>query len=153
MRKVKLAMSCVNKKVNIIDSDIHDIKEGELIGLFIDKSAISGIFPNITIKNHSGIEYNLDIDFDYGSVKLCNSVFNSYVPLIFKKTEDNKVQELLSGQIFMLDDEISLRKDIGLNINREFFDALRNKYKDNNIIISSYNAILETDEDIKYCFC
>ena len=153
MRKVKLAMSCVNKKFNIIDNDIHDIKEGELIGLFIDKSAISGIFPNITIKNHSGIEYNMDIDFDYGSVKLCNSVFNDFIPLIFTKTEDNKAQELLSGQIFVLDDETSLRKNIETKENVKSFDTFIKKYKNNNVIISSYNADLETEEDIKYCFC
>ena len=153
MRERRLSYSSTTDRIKTIESNIYDIKENKLFGLFVSKESITAILPKIYVDQDHYINYDLKVDWYFGEERLYDDIFNENIPLVFRKLKGNYAQELLSKEIFIIDNGDYFND--WLNEEKGYTPVIEkyNEYRNNNVLLDCVNYDPENKEEIDYCFC
>lgn len=137
------------REVTFLDiTSIQDIKENELFGIMVSKFNMSVIYPDVNFYDNGNISYDFGIDDEFIKMhknypeKIGAIVGGEDVPLIMRKLKDNLAQEVLSGEIFIIDGLLNPFKDNnGIynavnNYNIKSFQNNASKFEKSNVILS-----------------
>lgn len=132
-------------------SDITELEEGMLFGTITSRFNIFAIYPTFDYRDgqfESGMNY-LECEFpgtEFDDGKM--------IPLIFKKLDGNRAQELLSGEVFVI---TTLSSNLGCffdNSDRtlEKFQEDLTKYSKENVLITATAEEYDDRSDVKAIF-
>lgn len=137
------------KDVTFLDvTSIQDIKENELFGIIASKFNMSVTYPDVEFYNNGNLSYGFTIDNEIISLdnnypeKIKAIVGGEDVPLIMRKLNDNLAQEILSGEIFIIDGLLNSFDDNSKIYNSvndysiESFQKNASKFEKNNVVLS-----------------
>lgn len=153
MAERRLSYSSTTDKIKTIETNIYDIKENKIFGLFVSKEAITAILPKIYVDQDHYMNYDLTVDWYLGEERLKTDTFEENIPLVFKKLNDNYAQELLSKEVFIIDNGNYFSD--WLNEAKTYTPVVEkyNEYRNNNVLLDCVNYDPDNKEEIDYCFC
>jgi len=139
-------------------NNIENIKENELFGLIISDYCFSMIVPEFHFSKDGCYTFRMGITRFNNTEKIC---FDFNVPLIFRKLSGNLVQEMLTGEIFVIHDfkdEPDEKEELD---KMKVFQGQIERYKNNNVIlndgwyteVAAYNAYFVVDDGFKKLYC
>lgn len=129
-------------------TSIQDIKENELFGIIVSKFNMSVIYPDVNFYDNGNISYDFGIDDEFIGMQesypdeIGAIVGGEDVPLIMRKLNDNLAQEVLSGEIFVIDGLLNAFDDNnGIynavnNYSLESFQKNASKFEKSNVMLS-----------------
>ncbi len=135
-------------KYNI--SSIQELEEGMLFGLMSNQIDIDALIP----------DYSYDIDGNFENAINSRNISNEsekdfllendeFKPLIFQKLNDNRIQELLSGKIFLV---APIEDDLGfhpVDSLKDFQETIKRYSKGNLVISQLEDNIFEVNDKFK----
>ncbi len=132
-------------------SDIDELEEGTLFGTITDVYKMHAIYPICSFDEGQLYYEWYDIDLEFPGSEFDNG---KKIPLIFKKLDGNRAQELLSGEVFIVTS--SFKKMFGPDSWKKDLSDLKKdfkQYEKENVVIEPLARLSCSDqEDITAIF-
>lgn len=131
-------------------SDIDELEEGTLFGTITDVYKMHAIYPTCSFDEGQLYYEWEDIDLEFPGSEFDNG---KKIPLIFKKLDGNRAQELLSGEVFIVTS--SFKKMFGPDSWKKDLSDLKKdfkQYEKENVVIEPLARPTFSDQDITAIF-